>query len=125
MLFYVRNHPEVVFLNLVKEYQWKACDEFCKVFGLNFCQCIEYAGDYLLRKNRTTHALLTYNVAKIPPIKTALKLAMFNQNSALMHLCAMALKTVYIIKSCYPRNQTIDYLLSKMDEYSEANRATV
>lgn len=50
---------------------------------------------------------------------------MFNQNSALMHLCAMALKTVYIIKSCYPRNHTIDYLLANMDDLNEANKATV
>lgn len=64
-------------------------------------------------------------VAQIPPIKTALKLAMFNQNSALMHLCAMALKTVYIIKSGYPRNHTIDYLLANMDDLNEANKATV
>lgn len=50
---------------MVKAGQWKACEEFCKVFGLNFGQCIEYAGDCLLRKNRTTQALLTYNVAKV------------------------------------------------------------
>lgn len=43
-------------------------------------------------------------------MKTALKLAMFGQNSALMHLCAMALKIVYILKSLHPKNYTIKYL---------------
>lgn len=50
---------------------------------------------------------------------------MFNQNSALMHLCAMALKIVYIIKSSYPRNHTIEYLLAHMDVFNDANKATV
>lgn len=36
---------------------------------------------------------------------------MFGQNSALMHLCAMALKIVYILRSTSPKNQTIKYLL--------------
>lgn len=104
------NVPHIVFLNLVKSNQWKACEEFCKVFNLDYNQCIEYAGDVLLRKNKTTQALLTYNVSKIPAVKTALKLAMFGQNSALMHLCAMALKIVYVLKSVYPKNHTIKYV---------------
>lgn len=36
---------------------------------------------------------------------------MFGQNSALMHLCAMALKIVYLLRSSSPKNQTIRYLL--------------
>lgn len=60
-----KDHPHIIFLNLVKEGQWKACEEFCKVFNLNFNQCIEYAGDVLLKKKKTTQALLTYNVAKV------------------------------------------------------------
>lgn len=44
-------------------------------------------------------------------MKTALKLAMFGQNGALMHLCAMALKTVYLLKSSHAKNHTIKYVL--------------
>lgn len=47
---------------------------------------------------------------QIPPVKTALKLAMFGQNKALMHLCAMALKLVYVLKSSNPKNHTIKYV---------------
>lgn len=47
---------------------------------------------------------------QIPPVKTALKLAMFGQNNALMHLCAMALKLVYVLNSSNPKNNTIKYV---------------
>lgn len=47
-------------------------------------------------------------------MKTALKLAMFGQNSALMHLCAMALKIVYLLRTAAPKNHTIKYLLDSM-----------
>lgn len=60
-----RDHPHIVFLNLVREGKWKACEEFCKIFDLDFNQCIEYAGDVLLKKKKTSQALLTYNVAKV------------------------------------------------------------
>lgn len=60
-----RDHPHIVFLNLVRYGKWKACEEFCKIFDLDFNQCVEYAGDVLLKKKRTTQALLTYNVAKV------------------------------------------------------------
>lgn len=60
-----RDHPHIVFLNLVRDGKWKACEEFCKIFELDFNQCIEYAGDVLLKKKKTTQALLTYNVAKV------------------------------------------------------------
>lgn len=59
------NHPHIMFLNMVKEGQWKACEEFCTVFNLDFNQCVEYAGDVLLKKEKTTQALLTYNIAKV------------------------------------------------------------
>lgn len=109
------NAPHIVFLNLVECSQWQACEEFCKIFNLDYNQCIEYAGDVLLRKNKTTQALLTYNISKIPAVKTALKLAMFGQNGALMHLCAMALKTVYLVKSVYPKNHTIKYVAKNLE----------
>lgn len=121
------NLPHIVFLNLVKASQWKACEEFCKVFNLDYNQCIEYAGDVLLRKNKTTQALLTYNISKIPAVKTALKLAMFGQNSALMHLCSMALKIVYILKSVYPKNHTIKHVASTVEtsfEQKESGKST-
>lgn len=111
----LENVPHIVFLNLVRKSYWKACEEFCKIFNLDYNQCIEYAGDVLLRKNKTTQALLTYNISKIPAVKTALKLAMFGQNGALMHLCAMALKIVYILKSVYPKNHTINYVSTNID----------
>lgn len=59
------NCPHIMFLSLVKDGQWKACEEFCKIFNLDFNQCIEYAGDVLLKKEKTTQALLTYNIAKV------------------------------------------------------------
>lgn len=49
-------------------------------------------------------------------MKTALKLATSGDNNALMHLCAMALKTVYILKSVYPVSHHIQYL-QHTDEY--------
>lgn len=113
------NVPHIVFLNLVRNGQWKACEEFCKVFNLDYNQCIEYAGDVLLRKQKTTQALHTYNISKIPAVKTALKLAMFGQNSALMHLCSMALKIVYILKSIYPKNHTINYVAKSTENILE------
>lgn len=68
-----RDHPHIVFLNLVREGKWKACEEFCKIFELDFNQCIEYAGDVLLKKKKTTQALLTFNVAKVEPHISASK----------------------------------------------------
>lgn len=113
--------PHIVFLDLVKKGEWKACEDFCKTFNLDFNQCIEYAGDVLLRKNKTTQALLTYNVSKIPAVKTALKLAMFGQNGALLHLCAMALRIVYVLKSVYPKNHTIEHVASNASSVTKRN----
>lgn len=45
-------------------------------------------------------------------MKTALKLAMHSENGALMQLCAMALKNVYILKSAYPASNLISHLNS-------------
>lgn len=84
--------------------------EFCNTFDLNYETCIEFAGDFLLRRKKVTQALVTYNTARIKPIRTALKLAMFGQNNALMHLCAMALKSTYILRSkyyCHPIIKTL------------------
>lgn len=67
----LQDHPHIIFLNLVRDGQWKACEAFCNVFELNFSQCVEYAGDVLLRKEKTTQALLTYNVAKVRRSKTS------------------------------------------------------
>lgn len=61
----LKAEPHILFLNLVKNGNWKACEEFCKVFNLEYMQCIEYGGDVLLRKNEVTQSLLTYNVAKV------------------------------------------------------------
>lgn len=54
------------------------------------------------------------------PVKTALKLAMFGQNGALMHLCAMALKIVYLLRSSTAKNHTIKYLLDSMPSLSSS-----
>lgn len=61
----LKTEPHILFLNLVRSGNWKACEEFCKVFNLDYMQCVEYAGDVLLRKNEVTQSLLTYNVAKV------------------------------------------------------------
>lgn len=79
--------------------EWQQCREFCNTFDLNYELCIEFAGDYLLRQRKVAQALATYNAAKIKPIRTALKLAMYGQTTTLMHLCAMALKITYLLNS--------------------------
>lgn len=42
---------------------------------------------------------------------------MFGQNNALMHLCAMALKIVFVLKSSYPKNQTIAYVINDLNNF--------
>lgn len=118
------NEPHIVFLNLVKKSNWKACEEFCKIFNVDYNQCTEYAGDVLLRKNKITQALLTYNVSRIPAVKTALKLAMFGQNSALMHLCAMALKIGNILKSVHAKSHTIHYVSNDLATQQQQRRTS-
>ncbi|XP_055923460.1 uncharacterized protein LOC129953936 isoform X2 [Eupeodes corollae] len=97
----LKKEPFEIFLDAAVASKWDQCHEFCKTFDLSFEACIEFAGDYLLRKKKVAQALLTYNAARIKPIRTALKLAMFGQTYALMHLCAMALKSIYILRSQY------------------------
>lgn len=94
--------PEVIFMNFARQSMWSSCKYFCDIFNISMAQCIEYVGDELLRQHKVTQALVTYNVAQIPPIKTALKLATYGESNALLHLCAMALKCVYILKSSRP-----------------------
>lgn len=50
---------------MVKQNQWNVCEEFCKVFNLNYGHCLEYAGDIFLRQKKTTQALIAYNVARV------------------------------------------------------------
>lgn len=57
--------PHILFLNMAHLGQWNLCEEFCKMFNLNFYQCVEYAGDVLLKKQKTTQALQAYNVARV------------------------------------------------------------
>uniref|UniRef100_A0A336MDR2 CSON000052 protein n=1 Tax=Culicoides sonorensis TaxID=179676 RepID=A0A336MDR2_CULSO len=103
--------PHIIFLKLVDQAAWSSCEEFCDIFNLSLSQCIEFAGDVLLRKKKVTKALLTYNVARIPPIKTALKLAMFGEVNALMHLCAMAIKNTFLLNSKYLIHPNMKYLV--------------
>lgn len=105
------DHPHIMFLNLVKNGEWEKCDEFCKLFELDFNQCVEYSGDVLLKRKQITQALLAYNAAKVIPIKTALKLAMFGENNALMHLCAMALKIAHVLESSHAKGVAIGYVM--------------
>lgn len=60
-----REPPHIIFLGIAKKEQWKLCEEFCKVFNLNFGNCIEYVADVLLKQKKTTQALLAYNVARV------------------------------------------------------------
>ncbi|XP_067619024.1 uncharacterized protein ca isoform X2 [Eurosta solidaginis] len=106
----LKKEPFAIFLDSAVAGEWTQCREFCNTFDLAYEACIEFAGDYLLRRKKVTQALVTYNSARIKPIRTALKLAMFGQTCALMHLCAMALKMTYLLKSkyfCHPIIKTI------------------
>uniref|UniRef100_A0A0A1XQW8 X-linked retinitis pigmentosa GTPase regulator homolog n=1 Tax=Zeugodacus cucurbitae TaxID=28588 RepID=A0A0A1XQW8_ZEUCU len=107
----LKKEPFAIFLDSALAGEWKQCREFCNTFDLTYEACIEFAGDYLLRRKRVTQALVTYNSARIKPIRTALKLAMFGQTCALMHLCAMALKTTYLLKSKYFSSPIIKTIL--------------
>lgn len=113
----------IIFLNMANSALWSACEDFCKTFNLLLAQCIEFAGDVFLKRKKVTQALLTYNIARIPPIKTALKLASFGECNALMHLCAMALKNTHVIKSKYLTDPHMRYLLKtanlRMEDYED------
>ncbi|XP_075169740.1 RCC1 and BTB domain containing protein claret [Haematobia irritans] len=106
----LKKEPFAIFLESALAGEWTQCRDFCNTFDLTYEACIEFAGDYLLRRKKVTQALLTYNTARIKPIRTALKLAMFGQTNALMHLCAMALKLTHVLKSkyfCHPIVKTL------------------
>ncbi|XP_055689597.1 uncharacterized protein LOC129793513 isoform X2 [Lutzomyia longipalpis] len=96
------DRPEKIFMSLALQAQWGQCEYFCDAFNISYTQCIEFVGDELLRQKKVTQALITYNMARIPPIRTAMKLAMCGESYALLHLCAMALKSVHLLKSVHP-----------------------
>lgn len=91
--------------------EWQQCREFCNTFDLNYEVCVEFAGDYLLRQGKVTQAIRAYNTVRMKPIRTALKLAMYGHSSAMMNLCAMALKMTYILNSKYLVHPIIRSLL--------------
>ncbi len=112
----LKDRPHITFLNLASSSLWNACDDFCKTFNLNLNECVEFAGDIFLRKKKIEQALLTYNMARIPPIKTALKLAMFNEVNALRQITSMALRIPFILESKYPMNPLIQMLIKTANE---------
>lgn len=106
----LKKEPFELFLDAALLSSWNQCREFCNTFDLSFEHCIEFAGDYLLRRKKITQALITYNVARVKPIRTALKLAMYGHTYALMQLSAMALKSSYLLRSrhlCHPLLKSI------------------
>ncbi|XP_050082289.1 uncharacterized protein LOC126569330 [Anopheles aquasalis] len=102
-----------LFLSLAHRCIWAACEDFCTTFGLPLATCIEYAGDVLLRRKRISEALMTYNVARLSPMKTALKLALAKENKALMKLCAMALRNTHIIGSQFLMHDIMGLLVDE------------
>ncbi|XP_058813110.1 uncharacterized protein LOC131677367 [Topomyia yanbarensis] len=102
-----------LFLKLAHNSIWAACEDFCITFGLPLPVCVEYAGDILLKRRKITEALMTYNVARLPPMKTALKLAMANENGALMKLCSMALRNSHIINSQFVMHDVMRILVDE------------
>lgn len=117
--------PHVIFLTLAATSSWGLCDDFCKTFNLNMTECVEFSGDIMLKKKKIEQALLTYNIARIPPIKTALKLAMFNETPALRQIAAMALKISFILDSKHPMSPLIDSLLKNVHERHEKSDVIV
>lgn len=117
--------PHVTFLTLAATSSWGLCDDFCKTFNLNMTECVEFSGDIMLRKKKIEQALLIYNIARIPPIKTALKLAMFNETPALRQIAAMALKISFILESKHPMSPLIDDLLKNVNERHEKSDVIV
>lgn len=107
-----RKEPFEIFLDAALVSNWNQCREFCNTFDLSFEHCIEFAGDYLLRRKKITQALITYNVARVKPIRTALKLAMYGHTYALMQLSAMALKSSYLLRSRHLCHHLLKSILS-------------
>nr|XP_016937407.2 uncharacterized protein LOC108015486 isoform X1 [Drosophila suzukii] len=108
----LRKEPFELFLDAALQNEFNQCRDFCNTFDLSFEQCIEFAGDYLLRRKKITQALLTYNKARVKPIRTALKLAMYGHTYALMQLSAMALKSTYLLRSRYLGHPLLKGILS-------------
>lgn len=114
-----RDKPHATFLSLAASSQWTLCDDFCRTFNLNMAECVEFSGDIMLRKKKIEQALLTYNIARIPPIKTALKLAMFSETNALRQISAMALKISFVLESKHPLNSLIREILKDSNNRQE------
>lgn len=121
----LKEKPHIIFLNLASSSSWTLCDDFCRTFNLNMTDCVEFSGDILLRKKKIEQALLTYNIARTPPIKTALKLAMFNETSALRQIASMALKTSYILESKRPMSMLINQLMKDIKERQEKSEVVL
>lgn len=121
----MKDKPHMTFLTLAATSNWGLCDDFCKTFNLNMTECVEFSGDIMLRKKKIEQALLTYNIARIPPIKTALKLAMFNETPALRQIAAMALKIGFILESKHPMSPLIYDLLKNVKERHEKSDVIV
>lgn len=102
-----------IFLKLAHKLLWAACEDFCTTFGLPLATCVEYAGDVLLKRRKITEALMTYNAARLSPMKTALKLASVNENGALMKLCSMALRNSHIINSQFVMHDVMKILVDE------------
>jgi hypothetical protein len=115
----LKDKPHSTFLSLAASSQWNMCEDFCKTFNLNMAECVEFSGDIMLRKKKIEQALLTYNIARIPPIKTALKLAMFNETQALRQISAMALKVSFILEGKHPLSPLIREILKNCQNRHE------
>lgn len=102
-----------LFLKLAHKSLWAPCEDFCTTFNLPLATCVEYAGDVLLKRRKITEALMTYNVARLSPMKTALKLAQVNENGALMKLCSMALRNSHIINSQFVMHDVMRFLVDE------------
>lgn len=115
----LKSKPHATFLSLAASSQWNMCEDFCKTFNLNMAECVEFSGDIMLRKKKIEQALLTYNIARIPPIKTALKLAMFNETQALRQISAMALKISFILEGKHPLSPLIREIIKNVEDRHE------
>lgn len=125
--------PHEKFVEMVENSDWDACEQFCRTFNVPLPQCIEFAGDIFLKNKKTTKAILTYGKGKVRAtisstapcfhahiyllssqisiMKTALKLALYNEVKALMHLCGMVLRSSYIINSKFLMSSKMNFLV--------------
>lgn len=109
--FVNRSPIYIVFLKAVQEKNWSQTEKICQIFNLRHTDCLEFAGDIFLKKGKVYLALNIYNVARVPPMKTALKLAMFGQNNALMQLCSIALQNTYMLGQNYPLDMNLKTII--------------